>query len=94
MQSSIMGDRKENIKQQKILNRMVTWSDKCIEYEAEPRHAEIIMGYDNEAKTSTVPGCKGILDRDYTLELFADQATQYRVAAARCNFLAIDRPDT
>ena len=43
MKSNIMGDSKQDVKQQKILNRVVTWYDRSIEYEADPRHAEIII---------------------------------------------------
>ena len=93
MKSDIMGDDQQDIRQQQTLNRVVTWSAKSIEYEADPRHAGIIVGYDREGKVSVVPGCKRTIYRDKSPELPTTQATQYRAAAARCNFLAIDRPD-
>ena len=64
MKSSIMGDDANESKQQKILNRIVTWTSEAIEYEADPRHAKIIMQYDNTSFIAKVPGCKGVNDRE------------------------------
>ena len=88
-----MGDSKHETKQQNILNRVVTWYDRSIEYEADPRHAETVLKYDNEGESSTTPGCKSANDRERFPELSPSQSTQHRVATVRCNFLAIGRPD-
>lgn len=93
MKSSIMGSDVKDVKQQKILNRIVTWRSDCIEYEADPRHAEIIIKISHDDKISKVPGSKCDNDRELSPELSPQESTQYRAAAARCNFLAIDRPD-
>lgn len=48
MKPNIMGDSNHEVKQQKVLNRVVAWYGRSIEYEADPRHAEIIVRYDDE----------------------------------------------
>ena len=51
------------------------------------------MGYTEGCQTATVLGCKTGQDREQSPLLGPEQVTEYRAAAARCNFLAIDRPD-
>ena len=93
-----IGRGKDNMKQVKILNRILTWNDRRgIGYEADPRHIEIInqqlkLG---EAKPVTTPGTKedGRIAKDHEEPLNNEQAAQYRAVVARCNYLSPDRPD-
>ena len=41
--SGIMGPGPNDIKSARVLNRLISWLDDRIEYEADPRHAEIIL---------------------------------------------------
>ena len=82
-----------NESQVRILNRIVSWSSSAIEYEADPRHAEIVMKLVNDNRVSRITGSKSGVNRDDSRELTSSECTKYRAATARCNFLAIGRPD-
>ena len=61
MKTQTLGPGKEDQKQIKILNRVVTWHDiDGISYEADPRHVEIIIKQLQlaDAKTVTTLGTK------------------------------------
>ena len=73
---------------------MVRWTDHGIEYEPDPRHAEIIieqMGL-NGAKPLSTPGVK---DTDDTMPEPLPEAdiSTYRSLVARLNYFAQDRSD-
>jgi len=81
----------------KTLNRIVRCTPEGWEYEADPRHAELIMeqlGTDSGKSVST-PGIDEDKDEDPEEEekLAGEEASKYRGVAARCNYLAMDRPD-
>ncbi len=76
--------------------RVVTLCEGGIRYEADPRHAEIIIeALDlTEAKPVSTPGSdddSGVKGEERELE--GTELTKYRAVAARCNYLSIDRPD-
>lgn len=79
----------------RILDRVVQWTPEGFEYEADQRHAElIIQGLGLEGgKPVSSPGCR----RDNTLAddtaLPARDATTYRAFVARGNYLSQDRSD-
>ena len=80
-----------------ILNRVVRATDRGYELEADPRHAELIIEQLGllSAKGVLTPG---IDDSDDTSEqsdelLSQSDASAFRGMAARCNYLAADRPD-
>ena len=91
-----LGPDKADDKAITILNRCVTWTGQGIQYEADPRHVEILI---NEmefhgVKPSLVPGSKSSSkDDENDPHLDASQATKFRQLIARCNFLCHDRPD-
>ena len=93
IKSQLMSSCGEDTKQVRFLNRIISWKDNAIEYEADPRHAEIVMGLVNDSRSSPITGSKSNANRNSSRELSASECTQYRAAVARCNFLAIDRPD-
>ena len=91
-----LGPGANDHKGRKILNRIIRWTDRGIEYEANPRQTETVVDELTlvGAKTVGTPGVKasaGATASDEDLELH--QHTAFRGVAARCNYLAADRPD-
>ena len=78
-----------------ILNRLVTWSDKGIELEADPRHVELLFKEVGcEGSKVTTPLVKERIEEALSSEeLDADQAAMYRSASMRLAYLSQDRPD-
>jgi hypothetical protein len=80
-----------------ILGRILEWRDEGITFEADPRHAEIIIRELGlaEGKPVTTPGVKAPVDTEEEEgeELQNAEATKYRSIAARVNYLALDRGD-
>ena len=95
----ILGPDPHDLKEIRLLNRVIAWTPTCIRYEADQRHSEILIN------TFGLEGAKGVntpysIDNrliddseDNTEFLAPELVTQYRAAAARCNFLGLDRPD-
>ncbi|CAE8604343.1 unnamed protein product [Polarella glacialis] len=83
----------------RILNRIVRRTDAGYEWEADQRHAEMLIksaGLDHESRPLSAPGRK-LTSKELEVEpeLLGDwEATSFRAMAARANFLASDRPDT
>ena len=79
----------------RILNRVVSWTPRGLTYEADPRHAELIiqdLGL-GDARAVVTPGQDGVeIDGDQN-ELDAARATRYRAISARCNYVLVDRAD-
>ena len=82
------------MKSVRVLNRVVTWGDKGLIYEADQRHAEIIVR-DLGLRESKPVGAPGLADRggEDPTELSGEQATKYRALVARAIYLAQDRPE-
>ena len=83
----------------RILNRIVSVGEKGIEYEADQRHAEIVM-----RDLGVHEGSKGLSTPGSSQEGRSDQGghgekgefpgdSVYRAVAARSNYLGQDRPD-
>jgi hypothetical protein len=92
----ILGEDAEDLKEIRILNRVLRWTQGGLEYEADPRHAEIIvkaLGVEKGTGVST-PGVKkkfgDPLDEN---KPDGGKAKEYRQIMARGNYLAQDRPD-
>ena len=78
----------------RILNRVVQWTPEGIRYEADQRHAEIIvaeLGLGPMAKPVSTPSTQTKNADEEPLE--PTSATVYRALAARANYLAQDRVD-
>ena len=61
-----LGPEKHDDKHMRILNRCVEWGPDGIKYEADPRHAEIIvreLGLDKSSSVISTPGAKKRLMR-------------------------------
>ena len=85
-------------KEARVLNRIVRWTDKGIEYEADPRQVERLLEeleLEGEGVKGVVtPGVK-VLSHQAQNEQPLPEAghTQFRRVAAIANFPALDRPD-
>ena len=85
----------------RILNRYVRWNSdggrNWVEYEPDPRHAELIVKSLNleSAKGVTTPSVKKRLEEVLTTfpQLNALQTKQYRSVVVRAAYLSQDRPD-
>ena len=82
----------------RILNRVASWKDNAIEFEADQRHAELIIKHlglgSEKAKSVGAPGQKRTSeDEDEEEELTGQECTKYRALVARAMFLAQDRSD-
>ena len=93
-----LGPGGQHSREIKILNRIVGWDNvKGITFEADPRHAEIIIKQLKleDAKAVSTLGTKeeGRTKTDCEERLEEDQASQYRAIIARCNYIFLDRPD-
>ena len=83
----------------RILNRVIQWTPAGLRYEADPRHAEIVVrGVAGAEKSLSAPGTSskefeaapGEEEANYLPER---TASLFRSFAARANYLALDRPD-
>ena len=96
IQSQRIGRGKGREVEGKILNRIVRWTDRGYEIEADPRHAELVLQQLKLtlAKPLSSPGVDGgDEDVDEDVPLVGEKATQYRGIVARINYLSFDRPD-
>ena len=80
----------------KILNRVVRWTSEGLELEADPRQVEkLVRDLSLEGANSVAtPGTK--LSKEQAAadtELEREKQSPFRAVAARCNYLASDRPD-
>ena len=96
----IMGSGDQDLKETRVLNRVIRWGPKGVYYEADPRQAEQLikdLGVEYEKPAST-PGNKKS-EMHYGAQegeaetLDAENTTLYRACAARANYLSQDRPD-
>jgi hypothetical protein len=95
-----LGPEKEDDKSIRVLNRVVSWDEEGIKYEADQRHAEIIAQSVIEEGTNT----RGIStpcedekieeeSEESITEIGGKEATMFRAMVARGNYLAQDRTD-
>ena len=77
-----------------MLNRVFRWDDTGVTYEADPRHAEIIISELGRASAHAVSMPRHEASSNVDCEsLSASEATMCRALAARANYLAVDRAD-
>ena len=91
----MLGPEKGDDKEVTILGRVVRWRWWGIEYEADPRHREIIVehfGFDEGTRPLKVNGSKEEEEGDEE-ELVSEEARSYRAVAARLNYMAQDSPE-
>ena len=93
----VLGREEGQSSELRILNKVVRVTSAGIELEADPRHAELIiwqLGL-GDARIVTILGAKeeGRTQEDSEQKLKETDATRYGAIVARCNYLALDRPD-
>eukprot|EP00969_Alexandrium_andersonii_P091539 4040444-Alexandrium_andersonii.AAC.1 len=93
-----LGGGATDLKEARLLNRIIRWTPGGYLYEADPRHAEQLLrdalGAAGGARAVTFPGYKrGPADGKSVAALQQREAGQYRALAARANYLSMDRPD-
>ena len=96
IKTTTVGMGPEEEREGRMLNRIVAVSKEGWSYEADQRHAELIvqgLGL-SEAKGIGVPG-EDEREEDEGLEedCSAAEATRFRALAARCNYLGVDRTE-
>eukprot|EP00973_Karenia_brevis_P035574 4905582-Karenia_brevis.AAC.1 len=94
--TEIIGPELDDKKQLKVLNRIITYTQDGIEYEPDPRHAEIIVQELGLHASNSVcsPGVANEpVKKDDEEKLQAAEATKYKSITARANYLAQDRPE-
>ena len=94
-----LGPGEGQVQEIKILNRITRWCEGSIEYEPDQRHAELLvkeLGLE-ECKPVATPSVSESKEQQKEAEesepLEDADASSYRSAAARLNYLAMDRPD-
>jgi hypothetical protein len=91
-----LGGGQGELKELRILNRVIRWTPTGLKYEADPRHAEIVVrGVAGAERALSTPGTSS---KDFESpgeedELPERTARLFRSFAARANYLALDRPD-
>jgi hypothetical protein len=90
-----LGGGQGELKELRVLNRVIRWTPAGLKYEADPRHAEILVrGVAGVERSLSAPGTHS---KDFEsggeAELPDAVARLFRSFAARANYLAMDRPD-
>ena len=97
----VLGPDPDELREVRILNRIIRWENDGLCYEADQRHAELAvkeLGLEN-CKAVTTPGCRESCvdnvdaDGEGQTMLGPDEAKSFRSITARINFLAQDRAD-
>ena len=95
MKCSILGPEAGLESVVRIFNRQLRWTREGIEYEADDKHAKMIIE-ECEVKSGRASRTPGVVEKDCVREETAmsqTEASRFRGVAARINFLAQDRAD-
>jgi len=79
-----------------ILGRRLRWTEVGVEYQADPKHAKMViedMGLKEDSRSVESPIEKEVVSEDGEAELTRAEASGFRRTAARLNYLSADRPD-
>ena len=96
IKTTIIGPEDGDQKQAKVLNRTVTYSKGGIDYEADPRHAELIVQELKlqESKEVVTPGIEEEMATPTSDRLLdSSHTSRYKSIVARANYLSADRPE-
>ncbi len=92
-----LGGGQGELKELRVLNRIIQWTPAGLRYEADPRHAEIVVR--GVAGTERALSAPGTGSKDFEAapgegeNLPERTSSLFRSFAARANYLALDRPD-
>ena len=96
LKTTVIGTEEGDLKEGKILNRVLRVTEAGWELEADPRHAELLieqLQLDGSKPVST-PGIEDNEEQqEDEQELSQWEVREYRGVAARGNYLGADRPD-
>jgi hypothetical protein len=92
-----LGGGQGELRELRVLNRVIRWTPAGLKYEADPRHAELVVrGVAGAERALSAPGTSS---KDFESppgeeeDLPERSARLFRSFAARANYLALDRPD-
>jgi hypothetical protein len=92
-----LGGSEGELKELRVLNRVLQWTPAGLKYEADPRHAELIVrGVAGAERALSAPGTssKEFEAAPGEEDVLPERtASLFRSFAARANYLALDRPD-
>ena len=94
-----LGGDKQDVRELRVLNRVLSWRSGGIELEADPRHQEILISeLEQGVRGLRTPGVKNPQRKDGDGDgaeslLNEAEARSFRSTAARASYLALDRPD-
>eukprot|EP00973_Karenia_brevis_P008760 1184039-Karenia_brevis.AAC.1 len=84
-------------RENQVLNRLIRWTDAGIEYEADARHARLLVeeaGMESAKPVGTPGTVEKILEAETELDdMSIESARRFRSSAARANYLSVDCPD-
>ena len=94
---AVMGEDEEDDKEVVILGRVVRWTEKGLEYEADPKHRRIILeslGFEEGTRPLSYNGDReDKVEEGDEEELSKEEAKLFRGLAARLNFVSLDCPN-
>jgi len=100
IKSDMLGSREDEVRECQFLGRTIRWTEQGYEYEGNPKHANILLDeWDmKDAKTLSSPGVatekpnmSTKTEEEHPLD--AVESKSYRRAAARINYMSLDRAD-
>ena len=96
VKQQLVGPKKHHdcVQKARVLNRLITWEETGISYEADPRHAEMIIAELGlqDANAVKTPG-EVVTPPTQPIEMEPTEASRFRGIAARAMYLSLDRPD-
>ena len=91
-----MGPDATDVKELRVLNRILRWAPDWVYYAADHRHAEILARdlIETSGPLVRTAGAKGTkLEEESSEALAGMEITRFRFGAARANYLSMDRAD-
>jgi hypothetical protein len=94
-----LGPDAGDVRELRVLNRVLRWTADGLAYEADPRHAELLVaGLLGKSRPVTSPGTAPAKsgeeeEESEALPLQGTEVGLFRSYAARANYLAMDRPE-
>ena len=89
-----LGGDAGDLKEIRVLNRVLRWLPGGVSYEADPRHVEmLILDFPPTSGVVKTAGLKNSQDLEADIPLEGTEIRRFRGGAARANYLAQDRAD-